>query len=150
MTILEKVELQKKSNDHVFLFKEGLFYKVYNQGIFHLHFLDNKVGCRFSKAVNDFVLSIGFPDKVLEILASKYKIEKQGDYLFFKQFDKIFDIKDYQEWKVKIIEQFHESSIMYGKDSLVDIVKSYPLGSKTPVDVFIWVSELQKKILEKK
>jgi hypothetical protein len=39
---------------------------------------------------------------------------------------------------------------MYGKDSLVDIVKSYPLGSKTPVDVFIWVSELQKKILEKK
>ena len=37
MTILEKVTIQNQDTTKIYLFKEGIFYKAYNEGAFLLN-----------------------------------------------------------------------------------------------------------------
>lgn len=43
MTILDKVTLQQQDTTKIFLFKEGVFYKAYNEGAFLLQDRNYKV-----------------------------------------------------------------------------------------------------------
>ena len=75
MTILDKVTLQKQDTTKIFLFKEGVFYKAYNEGAFLLKDRDYKVVVKHIKSIENEVLSIGFPISVLEKLEF---LEKSG------------------------------------------------------------------------
>ena len=46
MIILEKVTLQKQDTSKIFLFKEGVFYKAYNEGAFLLREKNYKVSVK--------------------------------------------------------------------------------------------------------
>jgi TRAP-type mannitol/chloroaromatic compound transport system permease large subunit len=62
MTLLEKT--QKSADEKVFtLYKEGLFYKCYNEDamVFTEKVKKYKVSARFIKTVGSQVLSLGFP-----------------------------------------------------------------------------------------
>ncbi|WP_374543042.1 hypothetical protein, partial [Flavobacterium sp.] len=61
MTILDKVTLQQQDTTKIFLFKEGVFYKAYNEGAFLLQDRNYKVAVKKIKSVENEVLSIGFP-----------------------------------------------------------------------------------------
>lgn len=147
MTVTEKVELQNRSYDTVFLFKEGLFYKVYNEGIYHLQDYDYKISCRYFKCVDDFVASIGFPEKVFQDLKRKHKVESKDNFWFFKTSDVLSNYSLYLEWKSELVEKLGQGNVFVDENRLVEVVKNYPLAIKTPVDVFIWISEIQKKLL---
>ena len=62
MTTAEKIALAK-SNNYFTLFKEGLFYKCYNEDamVFVQRLRAYKVSTKFIKIVGDTVYSIGFP-----------------------------------------------------------------------------------------
>ena len=68
MTIKQKIELAVQPNK-LYLFKEGMFYKLYNQNA--MWFVQNvkpyKVTKKFVKTVNQNVYSIGFPQTVLSL-----------------------------------------------------------------------------------
>lgn len=128
-------------------FLEGLFYKVYNEGIYYLQDFNYKISCRYFKSVDDFVASIGFPEKVFQDLKIKYKVEYKENYLFFKTSDVLNNYSLYLDWKSKLVGELDQSCILFDENRLIEIVKNYPLAIKTPVDVFIWISEIQKKLL---
>ena len=71
MTIVEKIILAK-SNKQFTLFKEGLFYKCYNEDamVFVKRVKAYKVNSKFIKSVGGVVNSIGFP--VTEIEKNKW------------------------------------------------------------------------------
>jgi hypothetical protein len=62
MTIVEKIE-SAKSNKYLTLFKEGLFYKCYNQNamVFVSKVKNYKVSSKYIKSVGEDVYSVGFP-----------------------------------------------------------------------------------------
>jgi len=62
MTIVEKIELAK-SNKYLTLFKEGLFYKCYNQNamVFVNRVKNYKVSSKYVKSVGEDLYSVGFP-----------------------------------------------------------------------------------------
>ena len=62
MTTAEKIALAK-SNNYFTLFKEGLFYKCYNEDamVFVQRLRAYKVSTKFIKIVGNTVYSIGFP-----------------------------------------------------------------------------------------
>ena len=62
MTTAEKIALAK-SNNYFTLFKEGLFYKCYNEDamVFVKNVKEYKVSEKFVKSVGAEVYSIGFP-----------------------------------------------------------------------------------------
>jgi outer membrane protein OmpA-like peptidoglycan-associated protein len=67
MTLLEKI--QKSGNDKVFtLYKEGLFYKCYNEDalVFTEKVKNYKVSAKYIKSVGADVLSLGFPNSVVK------------------------------------------------------------------------------------
>jgi len=68
MTIKQKIELAAQPNK-LYLFKEGMFYKLYNQNA--MWFVQSekpyKVTKKFLKTVNQDVYSIGFPQAVLSL-----------------------------------------------------------------------------------
>ena len=94
MTTAEKIALAK-SNNYFTLFKEGLFYKCYNEDamVFVQRLRAYKVSTKFIKIVGDTVYSIGLPvgevekgslslANILEKIAAKGFEENEGNIIF--------------------------------------------------------------------
>jgi hypothetical protein len=72
-TLEEKITKQCPSK--VFLFKEGIFYKAYNQGAYLMRHKKYKVNVRKIKNSENEVVSIGFPSTVFEVLKCDFAIQ---------------------------------------------------------------------------
>lgn len=59
MTLKDKIEMQAQDTTKIYLYKEGIFYKVYNEGAFLLNFLGYKVIVKYIKNLNQEIYSIG-------------------------------------------------------------------------------------------
>ena len=97
MTILDKVTLQQQDTTKIFLFKEGVFYKAYNEGAFLLKDRDYKVVVKHIKSIENEVLSIGFPISVLEKLKENRQSEEYDNYCSL-QSNIVFSLILYEEW----------------------------------------------------
>ena len=97
MTILDKVTLQQQDTTKIFLFKEGVFYKAYNEGAFLLQDRNYKVAVKKIKSVENEVLSIGFPISVLEKLKENRQPEEYDNYCSL-QSNIVFSLLLYEEW----------------------------------------------------
>jgi hypothetical protein len=80
MTIQEKVEMQARDTSKVYLYREGVFYKAYNEGAFMLDFLKYKVAVKWIKNINQTIYSIGFPLAALDKLAETHTMALHTDY----------------------------------------------------------------------
>ena len=146
MTILDKVTLQQQDTTKIFLFKEGLFYKAYNEGAFLLKDKNYKITVKQIKSIENEVLSIGFPISVLEKLKENRQSEEYDNYCSL-QSNIVFSLLLYEEWYQNQITNIKRVDRKYLEEyTLKDTIKNYPLANKTPIEVFIWVAELQKFI----
>ena len=146
MTILDKVTLQQQDTTKIFLFKEGVFYKAYNEGAFLLKDKNYKITVKQIKSIENEVLSIGFPISVLEKLKENRQPEEYDNYCSL-QSNIVFSLLLYEEWYQNQIANIKREDSKYLEEyTLKDTIKNYPLANKTPIEVFIWVAELQKLI----
>ena len=146
MTILDKVTLQQQDTTKIFVFKEGLFYKAYNEGAFLLKDKNYKITVKQIKSIENEVLSIGFPISVLEKLKENRQPEEYDNYCSL-QSNIVFSLLLYEEWYQNQIANIKREDSKYLEEyTLKDTIKNYPLANKTPIEVFIWVAKLQKLI----
>ena len=146
MTILDKVTLQQQDTTKIFVFKEGLFYKAYNEGAFLLKDKNYKITVKQIKSIENEVLSIGFPISVLEKLKENRQPEEYDNYCSL-QSNIVFSLLLYEEWYQNQITNIKRVDRKYLEEyTLKDTIKNYPLANKTPIEVFIWVAKLQKLI----
>ena len=146
MIILEKVTLQKQDTSKIFLFKEGIFYKAYNEGAFLLKDKNYKITVKQIKSIENEVLSIGFPISVLEKLKENRQSEEYDNYCSL-QSNIVFSLLLYEEWYQNQITNIKRVDRKYLEEyTLKDTIKNYPLANKTPIEDFIWVAKLQKLI----
>ena len=96
MTILDKVTLQRQDTTKIFIFKEGVFYKAYNEGAFLLKDKNYKVAVKKIKSIENEVLSIGFPISVLEKLKENRQPEEYDNYCSL-QSNIVFSLLLYEE-----------------------------------------------------
>ena len=61
MILKDKIEMQAQDTPKIYLHQEGIFYKVYNEGVFLLNYLGYKVRVKYIKNLNQEIYSIGFP-----------------------------------------------------------------------------------------
>ena len=151
MTTAEKIALAK-SNNYFTLFKEGLFYKCYNEDamVFVQRLRAYKVSTKFIKIVGDTVYSIGFPvgevekgsltlEFISEKIAAKSFEIKETDVLFLHNDG---DLKnDYKDWidtiqEQEIIKGSRESSALYKPPihttTIISMIKNYDIANSTP------------------
>jgi len=122
MTIAEKIQFSAE-NTRFTLFKEGLFFKCYNEDamVFSKRVKNYKVISKFIKSVGSAVLSLGFPASEIEkghltlqsiseaIEASTYTEKHYGIVFSLKE-----DIKqNYQEF----FEEIHKSNLNFNSSN---------------------------------
>ena len=112
MTRKEKLEFQTANKDKAIAFKEGFFYKVYNQGAFLLK--EKKYKVQSNGKGEQKCVYIGFTEVVLEKLRKEYKIESQDNYILIHP-NITFDSDNYIKWidinmkEIKNNKQIHFS-----------------------------------------
>jgi uncharacterized ubiquitin-like protein YukD len=80
MTLLEKTSIQKTNSTKIVLFKEGIFYKAYNEGAFLLRAKNYKVSVKKNINIKTEVISIGFPEVVFIKIKTKFKVVDYENY----------------------------------------------------------------------
>lgn len=150
MTIKEKISCSSDVT-RVTLFKEGIFYKSYNQDamVFVKCVREYKVSCKFIKSAGSKVYSIGFPAS--EIEKGKLILETISEKIrasYYEEEDKriIFFLKSttlksgYLEWQKTIPlenkpDVTNETNTLYkvSENSIYNMIKDYDLANKTPM-----------------
>ena len=164
MTTVEKIILAK-SNKQFTLFKEGVFYKCYNEDamLFIKRVKEYKVNSKFIKSAGSVVHSIGFPvsetekeNLSFEIICEKISaenFEKKNENVVFLIND--FEIKnDYEVWEQsiqtsanKVVNHTNES---YDRtiqlENIATMISNYDLANNTPMQGLSFIQDLKIKI----
>ena len=138
MSIKEKIVMQAQDKALVYLHKEGIFYKAYNEGAYMLDFLGYKVSAKFVKDCNQMVYSIGFPPAVLDKLAENYTIANQNNIKMLST-KAIFEPENYELW-------CKQNSITVRAIDFKEQLLNYQLANATPIEAYIWLYNLQNKL----
>lgn len=161
MTIAEKIQYSTDKTSFT-LFKEGLFYKCYNEDamVFVKQVREYKVSSKYIKNVSAEVLSLGFPASEIEkenltpqsileaIKATVYKEEPYGIVFSLKK-----DLKqNYLEFFEEIQKSKNivaEKQLSYTKstnDLLVKKIQEFDLANSTPMQGLAFIQELKSQI----
>ena len=164
MTIKEKIASSSDVRRFT-LFKEGLFYKCYNEDVmlFVKQVREYKVNSKFVKSVSAEVLSLGFP--VSELEKANLCIESVYEKIGAKAFEKIegnivfslTDIeikKNYEAWKnsiqERIIKEEKEPAIQYQRppdqNEIISMIKNFDLANSTPMQGLTFIQQLKMEI----
>jgi hypothetical protein len=164
MTISEKTQISADKTRFT-LFKEGLFYKCYNEDamVFTKMVKNYKVNSKFVKSVGTAVFSLGFPGNEvtkenLSLASISEKIRAKG----FEESDRnivflLNDIRiknDYEAWKntiqERIIEVVKEPANLYqhppDRDKLILMIKNFDLANSTPIQSLTFIQQLKMEI----
>ncbi len=105
MTVEEILQSEEQNTHFVILHYEGMFWKAYERSAYLIYTQVNpfKVTKRFiSKLAGAPIVSVGFPETVLEKYMSKYRIvERNATTLKYTGFNLFFE-QDFLSWKNKV------------------------------------------------
>ncbi len=164
MTILEKIQCCADKTKFT-LFKEGLFYKCYNEDamVFTQRVRVYKVNGKHVKSVGAAVFSLGFPVSevakgnlslagVSEKIGAKSLEESDGNIIF--SLNDIVIKKDYEAWKNTIqegiIEVVKEPATLYQRPpdiaEIISMIKNYDLANSTPMQGLSFIQQLKNQL----
>lgn len=154
-TIKEKLLIEnEKDNKTIVLHQEGIFYIVYEHSawLFYTFVHQFKTKKTFVKSVGKDVVSMGFPVSSLEKFIGLCKVFKEGSIVRMELVDcDTTDKMDFEQWKN---QQGSERPQIYDSvtektscnKELCDMIKAFPLESKTPVECMLFLVELKNKL----
>lgn len=153
MTVKERIALATQNNK-LYCFKEGMFFKVYNQNAMWIaqHVKGYKINSKFVKAVNQHVFSLGFPQSVvlekgLGLLNKNLvKIEETQSFIAYKTSHTNKD-EEYVNWCTKIVAQNNNTVKQTAKPNgalkIQQALKNFDLANKTPLQAMEFVARLK-------
>jgi hypothetical protein len=114
------------------------------------------------QTINAEVVSVGFPHTVLAFFTQSSALaeDREGIVLNVRIFrlQSAIDMHAFEEWKSGIQLWVKESStgkknvtsaadgIVIVKNDVIDLVRKFPIASKTPVECMLFLDTLQQKI----
>ena len=147
MKIAEILEIENANTDNINLFKEGIFWRVYEKSAWRFvkNIREYRVFKKYVKTVEQNIVYLGFPDSVLpEILSSaetRHTSEHKSE--IFVEIQGFTDTDGFEVWK----EEIEFMNCKENKqDEIIQKIKEYPIGSKTPVEAFKFLAELQNEL----
>ena len=101
MTFREIIEREDHNVDSIWLYREGMFMKVYERSAFFAHTLihEFKLSKRYKKTVNMDVISLVFPEQTIQKWLNGYVYEWVQDGLLRCHMRKAFDEVEFNNWK---------------------------------------------------
>lgn len=160
--MLLKEKLSRETGNRIHFYREGMFWKLYNQSAFNFsqrvkQYLLKK---KYVKELKESIVTMGFPDVVL-----KENLERLKEYtLSVNVSDKVVEVElkeelpGYQEWfeNVKEAEEVKEKvqpivvTAMPDseKEQILKDIRDFPILQKTPLEVQMFFIELQNRVMK--
>lgn len=159
--MLLKEKLSRETGNQIHFYREGMFWKLYNQSAFNFsqrvkQYLLKK---KYVKELKQPIVTMGFPDVVL-----KENLERLKEYtLSVSVSDKVVEVvlkeelPGYPEWfeGVKEAEEIKEkvpAVIVAPPDSegeqILKDIRDFPILQKTPLEVQMFFIELQNRVMK--
>ena len=157
MKITAKIKEIQSQPNAILLFKEGCFYKVYDQNLFWFctTIKPIKVIFKYIKKNDLHLVYGGFPVSSLPNLKKEYPaffdVIIDNAYGFSIQANT--NIINYREWFNKKKDDYVFLASLETDNEPLDIVsriKNFPLALKTPLEAFLFIKELQNNYFNKK
>ncbi len=160
MTTAEIIQLAR-DNSRFTLFKEGLFYKCYNEDamVFSQKVKTYKLTTKFVKIVDSRVISLGFPAKMVEqerlsldAIAAKIKalqFSETGSQVVFRiqaALKEGFDEWKNALWQEQALESEQEANHQNDDRSIEALIAAFDLASNTPMQAMAFVQQLKNKL----
>ncbi|WP_374465590.1 hypothetical protein [Chryseobacterium sp.] len=130
------------------LYKQGVFWVAYEQSAYAVWKITNyRPSKKYIKCIGEYVVSLGFPDAALENLKWKKttsileNAEKYKRLLSFFQIDK----DEFEQWK-KSLNLAEKKENNKEINRIEEAIKNFPLETKTAIEAFLFIEELQKNI----
>ena len=154
MKIKEIILLEEGNKSQVFLLKEGMFWRVYNQSafLFTKYVKALKLTKKFYKVVDREMLYGGFPDTVL----TKVLHSTDGVFTVLEQQEKLIKLVLIDEQKyikeAVFIEWFSELKCQVPQkkqltcEALVRDIQAFSILESTPIESQLFLVQLQKQV----
>ena len=149
MILKEKIKLQKVDQNRALAFKEGCFYKLYNEGAWflrHQKYTVQQKGKGEAKA-----LFVGFPTHVLQSLKGTFEVQESDKYCALIPAED-FNNESYLAWCKDKRNEIHNRNASLLKEATDDTalllaeIVNYSLVTKTPLQVVSWLSDVQDRL----
>ena len=162
--MLLKEKLSRETGNRIHFYREGMFWKLYNQSAFNFsqrvkQYLLKK---KYIKEVKSWIVTMGFPDIVL-----KENLERLREYtLSVNVSEKVVEVElkeglpGYQEWFEEVKEEVkgvrevkeEETVPVVGnedeKERILKDIRDFQILQKTPLDVQMFFIELQNRVVK--
>lgn len=144
MTIAEIIS--REEDNIIQLYRQGVFWVAYEQSAYAVHKITNyKASQRYIKNMREYVVSLGFPDAALgKLLGSKSVLESTEKYKRLLS-PHTLEKGELDKWK-KTVPLAEKKENHKEKPSAEEEIKNFPLETKTPIEAFLFIRELQKRI----
>lgn len=158
--MLLKEKLAREKADRIYLYREGMFWKLYNVSAFNFsqrvkQYLLKK---KYVKEVKETIVTMGFPDVVL-----KDNLERLKDFTASVQVsEKVVEVvlkeelPGYEEWFKEVRETEEEKpkpvtvrpleNADSEKERILKDLRDFPILQKTPLEVQMFFVELQNRV----
>lgn len=160
MDLKQKLALETAGSTHIYLYREGLFWKAYERSA--IKFIQTitvyQVNTRFCKVVNMEVISLGFPDAVLPKILENREYEQPdekrlvirsvllGDEEFATEKDRYIS-KMMQALKNGALQE--AVPVRKTPDAgaqVLEQLRLYDIAGVTPIECMIFLSSLKKQL----
>lgn len=161
MTVKEILQIESTNTSTINLFKEGIFWRAYNQSAMRLcNCLQTyKVNIKYIKKVEQDIYYCGFPVTYSDKIIQK---AKEKEYEVIRINEKQMEIKNvpietiaYDEWKTNykkksrtLNEQLVEYHDKKGVAEALKQIREFPLESSSPMQTMLFVQRLKQMINE--
>lgn len=146
MTVKEKIVLAAQNNK-LYCFKEGMFYKVYNQNAiwFVHHVKPYKVSVKFVKIVNQNVFTICFPQHILNTKALQFNLKLEQDTITYLRYQTNHSLneQEYVNWcNTTLTNQIRQQSHATTQN-IMQLLKYFDVAKNTPLQSLEFIAKLK-------
>jgi len=154
MKVAEIQEIEKTNFENIYLFKEGIFWRVYEKSAWRFvkNIREYRVFRKYIKAVKHDIVYLGFPESILHEILSIVETNHAFSNIIHKseiliEIQGFTDVVGFEQWKSEIdITTAKEKSSEGKQDEIIRKIKDYPIMNKTPMDAFNFLVVIQKEI----
>lgn len=131
----------------IFCYKQGAFWVCYEQSAYLVCLIKNYTPVKkFIKNCNQEVVSVGFPNSVLEQWIEEHTIQtiEKSEKTVILRSKQEFDNDDFTKWKNDISVKSKTTTSV--GPSLEKQILDFSLANHTPIEAFLFLQKLQTQI----
>ncbi len=149
MDIQTIINTEQNNKKAIFLHREGVFWKAYEQSafLFVKHIKPYSVKKRYYKKIGGEVVSIGFPDSILESLlqlVADKEVQKTEKQITIEGFEPE-GAEAFEEWK-NGVEALVPAAKQEAGHGLLEKIRGFPIVNKSPMECQQFLLNLQNRL----